>query len=117
MELVHNTWYTWHYVQQGHFPSPDLAHLQFKSVLAPILNLSEISKQSIKKCGMKRVHNTWFTQNNAKIFKVLQGHFPGPDMAHLQSKAVLGPILSISEISKRWVKKCGVKRVHTTWYT
>ena len=51
------TWYTWHYVQQGHFPSPDLAHLQSQAMLAPILSISEISNKSIKKCGGKRVHN------------------------------------------------------------
>ena len=51
-----------------------------------------------------------------KYSKSSRAIFPGPDMAHLQSQAVFGPILSISEISKRLVKKCGVKRVHNTCY-
>ena len=76
-----------------------MAHLQFQAVLGPILSISEISKRLLSKCGVERVHNTWYTQPCAKIFKVQQGNFTGPDMAHSQSQAVLGPILSISEIS------------------
>ena len=46
------------------------------------------------------------------FFEIQLGHFPWSDMADLQSKPLLAPILTAGQIYLRLVKNCSLECVH-----
>ena len=72
----------------------------------------KIIKDRLRNVGSSVLTSSFKCTNIANIFEVQLGHVPGSDMARFQYRSLLGPILAISKIFKRFAERCWLQSVN-----